>query len=82
MGRNLHWSLVPASKDFRPVSDSKKPVAGRGPPVGGRNEVISWLLEGSGRWISGGGNPVKKRGPWGCCALESGDALRRSRSGS
>ena len=24
MRRNLHWSLVPASKDFRPVSDSKK----------------------------------------------------------
>jgi hypothetical protein len=27
-------------------------------------ELISCRLEGSGRYISGGGNPVKERGPW------------------
>src|SRR5208282_4972490 len=61
---------------------SKEPVAGRGPPVGDRNGVDILRLEGSGRYISGGGNPVKERGPWAVAHLRVVTPLRRSRSGS
>ena len=60
----------------------KKPVAGRGPPVAAETGLLSCLLERSGRWISGGGNPVKKRGPWAVAHLRVVTPFRRSRSGS
>ena len=64
------------------IEDFKKPVAGRGPPCGGRNGVAILIAGGSGRGISGGGNPVKKRGPWAVAHLRVVTPLRRSRSGS
>ncbi len=45
-------------------------------------ELISCRLEGSGRFISGGGNPVKERGPCAVAHLRVVTPLRRSRSGS
>jgi DCC1-like thiol-disulfide oxidoreductase len=35
-----------------------------------------------GRWLFGGINPVKKTWSMGCCGLESGDAVKRSRLGN
>ena len=69
-------------KDAAAQEAFKKPVAGRGPPVAAETGLLSCLLERSGRWISGGGNPVKKRGPWAVAHLRVVTPFRRSRSGS
>jgi putative transposase len=64
------------------IEHFKKPVAGRQPACGGRNGGATLALEESGRLLSGGDNPVKKRGPWAVAHLRVVTPSRRSRSGS
>jgi transposase len=64
------------------TSPSKKPSR-TAAACGRRNGrgLSSWL-EGSGRRLFGGRLPRKKTWSMGCCARESGDAVRRSRLGN
>jgi hypothetical protein len=66
--RNKHAALKLMRKLLRNPSPAEARL------LATETELISCRLEGSGRYISGGGNPVKEW-PLGCCALESGDAI-------
>ena len=63
------------AQDERIVEAFKKTCRRPRPACGGRNGVAILIAGGSGRGISGGGNPRQKTWPMGCCALESGDAI-------
>jgi len=52
------------------------------PPVAVETVVLLWPWRGSGRLLSGGDDPVKKRGPWAVAHLRVVTPSRRSRSGS
>ena len=72
--RNKHAAL----KLMRKLLKNPSPTEAR--LLATETELISCRLEGSGRYISGGGNPVEERGPW--AHLRVVTPLRRSRSGS
>jgi transposase-like protein len=74
--RNKHAAL----KLMRKLLKNPSPAEAR--LLATETELISCRLEGSGRYISGGGNPVKERGPWAVAHLRVVTPLRRSRSGS
>ncbi len=74
--RNKHAAL----KLMRELLKNPSPAEAR--LLATETELISCRLEGSGRYISGGSNPVKERGPWAVAHLRVVTPLRRSRSGS
>jgi transposase len=54
------WNLVrQAGLSFKETGRGPASV----PPAVVETGVPAWIVEGSGRWISGGDDPVKKRGP-------------------
>ena len=66
-----------ATEDFKKTRRRPRPACG------GRNGVdILTVGEERPRRISGGGDPVKKRGPWAVAHLRGVTPSRRSRSGS
>ena len=52
------------------IPEFKKPARIGGPPVAVETDCAILELEGSGRKLFGGSDPVKKRGPWAVADLQ------------